>query len=29
MDGRDAIQYVLRNNIEGAVCECGVDAGSA
>jgi O-methyltransferase len=27
MDGRDAIQYVLRNNIEGAVCECGVDAG--
>ena len=27
MDGRDAIQYVLRNNIEGAVIECGVDAG--
>jgi O-methyltransferase len=27
MDGRDAIQYILRNNIEGAVIECGVDAG--
>ena len=27
MDGRDAIQYVIRNNIEGAVIECGVDAG--
>ncbi len=27
MDGRDSIQYILQNNIDGAVCECGVDAG--
>ena len=27
MDGCDAIKYVLDNQIEGAVCECGVDAG--
>ena len=27
MDGRDAINYVIDNNIEGAICECGVDAG--
>jgi hypothetical protein len=27
MDGADAIQYVLKNNIEGAIIECGVDSG--
>ena len=27
MDGSDAINYVIDNNIEGAICECGVDAG--
>lgn len=27
MDGLDAIKYIIDNQIEGAVCECGVDAG--
>ena len=28
MDGADAIKYILRNNIKGAVIECGVDTGT-
>ena len=28
MDGEDAIQYILRNNIEGAIVECGVGNGN-
>ncbi len=28
MDGADAIQYILRNNIEGVIIECGVDSGN-
>lgn len=27
MDGQDAIRYILENNIEGVIIECGVDAG--
>lgn len=27
MDGSDAINYILKNNIEGAIVECGVDSG--
>jgi hypothetical protein len=27
MDGATAMQYVLDNNIEGAICECGVAEG--
>jgi O-methyltransferase len=27
MDGAEAIQYILENNIEGAVVECGVNQG--
>jgi hypothetical protein len=27
MDGADAINYILQNNIEGAIVECGVDSG--
>jgi len=28
MDGKDAILYVLKNNIDGAIVECGVESGS-
>ena len=28
MDGADAITYILSNNIDGAIVECGVDAGT-
>ena len=27
MDGAEAIKYILKNNIEGAVIECGVQNG--
>lgn len=27
MDGIDAIKYILKNNIEGVIIECGVDSG--
>ena len=27
MDGLDAIQYILKNNIEGCIIECGVASG--
>ena len=27
MDGADAINYILENNIEGVIIECGVDSG--
>lgn len=27
MDGADAIDYILENNIEGAIVECGVETG--
>jgi hypothetical protein len=28
MDGKDAITYILNNNIEGDIVECGVDSGN-
>lgn len=28
MDGADAITYILNNNIEGAIVECGVESGN-
>jgi len=28
MDGETAIDYILKNNIEGAIIECGVDSGN-
>jgi hypothetical protein len=28
MDGADAINYILDNNIEGAIVECGVESGN-
>ena len=28
MDGADSIKYILENNIEGAIVECGVDSGT-
>lgn len=28
MDGADAIKYILHNNIEGAIVECGVESGN-
>ena len=28
MDGADAINYVLNNNIDGVIVECGVDSGN-
>jgi len=28
MDGADAIHYILDNNIEGAIVECGVESGN-
>jgi len=28
MDGKDAINYILQNNIEGVIIECGVDSGN-
>lgn len=28
MDGADAIHYILENNVEGAIVECGVDSGN-
>ena len=27
MDGSDAINYILNNNIEGVIVECGVASG--
>ena len=27
MDGADAVNYILQNNIEGVIVECGVDSG--
>jgi len=27
MDGKEAIKYILKNNIEGVIIECGVDGG--
>ena len=27
MDGAEAIQYILQNNIEGTIVECGVESG--
>jgi hypothetical protein len=27
MDGADAVNYILQNNIEGCIIECGVDSG--
>lgn len=28
MDGAEAVQYILKNNIEGAIVECGVESGN-
>lgn len=28
MDGADAIKYILKNNIEGVIIECGIDSGN-
>ena len=28
MDGSDAINYILQNNIEGVIVECGVESGN-
>ena len=28
MDGADAVNYILQNNIEGCIVECGVDSGN-
>ena len=28
MDGADAINYILQNNIEGVIVECGVESGN-
>jgi len=28
MDGSDAINYILKNNIEGVIIECGVETGN-
>lgn len=28
MDGTDAVKYILKNNIEGVIIECGVDGGN-
>lgn len=28
MDGADAINYILKNNIEGVIIECGVESGN-
>lgn len=28
MDGADAIRYILHNNIEGVIIECGVESGN-
>jgi hypothetical protein len=28
MDGEDAVKYILENNIEGCIIECGVDSGN-
>ena len=28
MDGAEAIQYILANNIEGVIVECGVGTGT-
>jgi hypothetical protein len=28
MDGADAVNYVLQNNIEGVFIECGVETGN-
>lgn len=28
MDGSDAVLYILKNNIEGAIVECGVESGT-
>lgn len=28
MDGKEAVEYILKNNISGALIECGVDKGA-
>ncbi len=28
MDGADAVNYILKNNIEGCIVECGVESGN-
>ena len=28
MDGADAVNYILQNNIEGCIIECGVESGN-
>ena len=28
MDGEDAVKYILQNNIEGCIIECGVESGN-
>lgn len=28
MDGADAVNYILQNNIEGVIIECGVESGN-
>ena len=28
MDGADAVNYIIKNNIEGCIIECGVDSGN-
>jgi hypothetical protein len=28
MDGAEAVNYILKNNIEGVIIECGVDSGN-
>lgn len=28
MDGADAVKYILQNNIEGCIIECGVESGN-
>jgi len=28
MDGADAVNYILKNNIDGVIIECGVDSGN-
>ena len=28
MDGADAIRYILENNIDGDIVECGVESGT-
>lgn len=28
MDGAESIRYILANNIEGSIVECGVESGT-